>query len=257
MLYFRFCSLLNDSMKPGNLKSPFTWNERCVLIQDRVWYLPVRCENEEKFSFPGWTSPLIFEQERPICIEYCSGNGDWIAAKAQDYPEYNWVAVEHNFDRVRKIWAKLKNFSLTNLFIVCGEGFNLTKQYLPSTSVQAVYINFPDPWPKKRHAKHRLVQEPFIKEIERILQPGGVLSMVTDDVPYSKIMIEVLHQFAGFQSLFTEPYYSNEYPAYGSSYFHDLWRQKGKIIRYHLFGKFVVDFQSIKFNYNDKLITKI
>jgi tRNA (guanine-N7-)-methyltransferase len=224
-------------MKPENLKSPFTWAQRHIMIQDRVWYVPDSCEDHAKFSFPGWVHPQMFDQERPICIEYCSGNGAWIAAKALAYPDFNWVAIERKFDRVRKIWSKIKNFSLFNLLIVCGEGYRVTQNYIPASSVQAVYINFPDPWPKKRHAKHRLIQVPFIEEIYRVLQPSGVLTMVTDDVDYSEEMIHTLNQVAGFQSLFSHPYYVNEFPSYGNSYFEDLWRQKGKNIRYHAFRK--------------------
>jgi tRNA (guanine-N7-)-methyltransferase len=226
-------------MKPEDLKSPFTWEQRRVLIQDRVWYVPDQCEDTDYtgFSFPGWANRQLFDQERPICIEYCSGNGAWIAAKARVHAEYNWVAIERKFDRVRKIWSKIKNFELPNLLAICGEGYRITHYYLPSSTVRSVFINFPDPWPKKRHAKHRIIQVPFIREVHRILQPGGVLTMVTDDEAYSKIMIEVLHQVAGFESVFPDPYYVTHYPDYGTSYFEDLWRQKGKSIHYHAFRK--------------------
>ena len=224
-------------MRPEDLKSPFIWNQRHILIEDRVWYVPDQFDDFISFSFPGWTHPQVFDQARPICIEYCSGNGAWIAAKAQAHPEYNWVAVERKFVRTRKIWSKIKNFSLPNLLGVCGEGYRMTHHYVPTSSVHAVYINFPDPWPKKRHIKNRLVQVPFIEEIRRILQPNGVLTLVTDDESCSKFMIEVLHRVAGFETIFDHPYYVIDYPSYGTSYFEDLWRQKGKTIRYHAFRK--------------------
>jgi tRNA (guanine-N7-)-methyltransferase len=222
-------------MKPKDLKSPFKKEEGQILIHDQVWYIPDSCSNRTSFSFPGWTHPQMFNQDRPICIEYCSGNGAWIAAKAQSHPECNWVAIEHKFDRVRKIWSKLKNLSLQNLLAVCGEGYQVTQGYIPTSSVQSIFINFPDPWPKRRHAKNRLIQVPFIKEMHRILQPEGILTMVTDDESYSKTIIDLFHQVAGFQSLFPSPYYVTDYPSYGTSYFEDLWRLKGKAIRYHAF----------------------
>lgn len=231
-------------MKPEDLKSPFTWDKRHILVQDRVWYVPDQFDDFGSFSFPGWNHFDIFEQDRPICIEYCSGNGAWVAAKAQASTDYNWVAIERKFDRVRKIWSKIKNFSLPNLLAVCGEGYCITQQYIPSSSVHAVYINFPDPWPKKRHAKHRIIKTSFIEEIHRILQLDGTLTLATDDEAYSEMMIEVLHQVAGFQSLFPDPYYVTEYPDYGTSYFEDLWRQKGKTIRYHAYRK--VDLKNVK-----------
>jgi tRNA (guanine-N7-)-methyltransferase len=224
-------------MKPEDLKSPFIWDKRHVLVHDRVWYVPDRYDDFASFSFPGWENLIFFDQKRPICLEYCSGNGAWIAAKAKEEPHFNWVAVEHKFERVRKIWSKVKNVQLSNLLAVCGEGYRVTHHYIPSASVHAVFINFPDPWPKKRHAKHRIVQPYFIEEVQRILQPRGVLTMVTDDAAYSNVMVNVLHQCPGFESLFPDPFYVTEFPSYGTSYFEDLWRQKGKQIYYHAFRK--------------------
>lgn len=223
-------------MKPSDLKSPFTWNERNILIHDRIWFIPERCENEE-FTFPGWQNAQTFSAEQPLCVEYCSGNGAWIAAKAQANPHQNWVAVERKFERVQKIWSKIKNYALDNLLIICGEGHRATNEYFPDTSVDAVFINFPDPWPKKRHAKHRIVQPAFILEMKRILKDQGTLTLVTDDEAYSKSMIEDVLASGFFSSVFPHPYFSYEYSEYGSSYFEDLWRQKGKAIRYHVFKK--------------------
>lgn len=226
-------------MKPQDLKSPFTWNQRHIVVQDRIWYIPNQYEDFASFSFPGWESPLFFDQERPICLEYCSGNGAWIAAKAQEQSQYNWVAVELKFDRVRKIWSKIKNFQLSNLLVVCGEGYRLTHHYIPDASVHSIFINFPDPWPKNRHAKNRIVQLSFIQELLRILKPEGVLTMVTDDIPYSHIMIDVVRQFPSFESLFPDPFYITDYSNYGTSYFEDLWREQGKQIHYHAFRKII------------------
>lgn len=224
-------------MKPANLKYPFISHERRILIEDRVWYLPGSCENLPPFTFPGWADPLLFGRERPISIEYCSGNGTWIAEKAQANPERHWVAVERKFVRTRKIWSKIKNSNLSNLLAVCGEGHSLTQDYLPAASVDEVYINFPDPWPKTRHAKHRLIQLPFMREILRILQPGGVVTMVTDDAGHSNWIIQIMQQLSGFESLFAKPYYVEDYPGYGTSFFEELWREKGKSIRYHVYRK--------------------
>jgi tRNA (guanine-N7-)-methyltransferase len=224
-------------MKPANLKSPFTWEQRNILIHDRIWYVPDRCAHYDQFKFPGWNHDQVFTKDQPICLEYCSGNGAWIAAKAQENSHQNWVAIERKFVRVRKIWSKIKNIELTNLLVVCGEGYRVTHHYFPNESVEAVYINFPDPWPKNKHAKHRLVQVSFIEEIRRILKKGGQLTLVTDDENYSQIMIDVMSHISGFESLYPAPYFISDQPGYGTSYFEDLWREKGKVIRYHLFRK--------------------
>jgi tRNA (guanine-N7-)-methyltransferase len=228
-------------MKPEDLKFPFMRCKRQMMIQDHIWYAIPPKEQEVNFLFPGWHDHQVFIKEQPVCIEYCSGNGVWIAAKAQANPHQNWVAIELKFSRVRKIWSKIKNFQLSNLFVIYGEGYEVTHRYLADDSVQAIYINFPDPWPKRQHAKYRLVQPSFIKELERVLMPRGLLTFVTDDEAYSRWTLNLLLSASRFQSIHPDPYYLTDDPHYGTSYFEDLWRQKGKIIRYHTFCKLRLD----------------
>lgn len=224
-------------MKPHDLKSPFSWEQRQPAIRDRVWYVPSFYDDYESFSFPGWADPLVFPADSPVKIEYCSGNGIWIADKARKEPGVNWVAVEKKFERVRRIWSKLKNHEIHNLLAVCGEGHTVTSRYIPSCSVDEVFINFPDPWPKTKHAKHRIVQPIFMQEIHRILKPGCFITLVTDDPDYSRIMIEVMRNCEGFESVHRDPYYVTEIEGYGTSSFDKIWREKGKTILYHQFRK--------------------
>lgn len=226
-------------MKPEDLKSPFRWETRCVMMHDRIWYIPEYYDKYDAYSFPGWNDPLFFGNDRPVKVEYCSGNGTWIAAKALQHPEINWVAVEKRFVRARKIWSKIKNYQLNNLIVICGEAGLATRQYFPTESINEVFINFPDPWPKLRHAKHRLIQPAFIQEIWRTLQKNSYWTFVTDDEEYSKLLLEEMSSFKGFKSQYPAPFYVTEFPDYGTSYFEELWREKGRMIRYHQFSKVV------------------
>lgn len=223
-------------MRPKDLKFPFVGDERHILLNDRVWFIPERMHLKE-FNFPGWSHPDVFGNDHPICVEYCSGNGAWIADKAEKFPLINWIAVEKKFVRARKIWSKVKNLGLNNLLIICGEGHNATKRFFGDNFSSNVFINFPDPWPKNKHAKHRLIQPEFAQEIWRILREGSSLTFVTDDVPYSQWLIQVMGAHPGFTSCYPDPFYVNEQPDYGSSYFDELWRAKGREIRYHQFKK--------------------
>lgn len=226
-----------EYMRPADLKFPFAGKERHVLLHDKILYVPERENPQESFIFPEWAHPYIFGNDYPICVEYCSGNGAWIAEKAKMYPMINWVAVEKKFVRARKIWSKIKNLQLNNLLVVCGEAHHVTERYFSDGSVQDVYINFPDPWPKNKHAKHRLIQHEFAKEIWRILKKKGSLTFVTDDPPYSDWLIKVIRTHSGFVPTYSDPYYITEQTDYGSSYFDELWRAKGRMIRYHHFQK--------------------
>lgn len=223
-------------MKPEDFKPLHSKDERLIYIQDKVWFLPnERLPFGNSFVFPGWHDAEVFGNRHKVCIEYCSGNGAWIAAKAQANPGINWVAVERKFDRVRKIWSKIQNLKLNNLLVVCGEAHQFTRSFLTDHSIHDIYINFPDPWPKSRHAKNRLIQDEFSKELWRILEKGRSLTFVTDDRPYSEWFIDVLSRTPGFVSAYPSPFYVAPPEGYGSSYFEELWRSKGRDIRYHQF----------------------
>lgn len=222
-------------MKPEDLKPPHSRADQRVLIADRVWYVPLHESTPSNFAFDGWN--IAFANSNPVILEYCSGNGAWIANKAILNPEINWVAVERKFDRVRKIWSKIKNHQLDNLLVVCGEANDATQRYFPSDSVADIHINFPDPWPKNRHAKNRLIQPEFTSQLHRVLKNDGVLTFVTDDGPYSEWTIDIIQRHGGFVSAYPEPYFITDESSYGTSYFDQLWRSKGKTIRYHRFVK--------------------
>lgn len=220
-------------MKEFDLQRPTTWEERAVIIQDGVWHIPEYYDNYQAFTFPGWESPTLFGKNAPIMVEYCSGNGTWILEKAAKHLDQHWVAVEKRFDRVRKIWAKKTKRKMQNVCIISGEAYKATLHYFPTCSVAAIFINFPDPWPKARHHKHRLIQTAFLDELARVLQPGGVVTFVTDDVEYSEWTIEYFAKHPKFTFIDPEPFYTTELEGYGISFFEELWRSKGMSIRYH------------------------
>lgn len=224
-------------MKPEDLKHPYKESSYPILIKDRVFFVPEKFSDYTEYTFPGWIHQEVFASDFPIKIEFCSGNGTWIARKAQENPQTNWVAVEKRFMRARKIWSKVKNHSLDNLFTVCGEAFTTAHHYFPTESVSEIFINFPDPWPKRRHAKYRLLQASFVEEIARILKQKGLITLVTDDPIYSKQMIEQLSGNKNFISSYPDPFYITDYPGYGTSSFDDLWRSKGRVIHYHQFQR--------------------
>jgi tRNA (guanine-N7-)-methyltransferase len=204
---------------------PFAWSERRPILLDRFFYVPP--------SYP-WVVETIpfFSQEQPIFIEYCSGNGQWIGERAKQNPHINWLAVEKRFDRARMIWLKSHREKLENLVTVCSEGAVFTRYYAPK--VKEIFINFPDPWPKLRHAKHRLIQAPFLQEVRNILQTDGRITCVTDDQKYAAQMVL---EFEKCPSDWKLIFQGNEWPDYGRSFFNDLWLQKGRTIHYLAYEK--------------------
>jgi tRNA (guanine-N7-)-methyltransferase len=219
-------------MQPKHLKFPYTWENRRPEIRDKVLFIPDHYSRHKEWVFPRWDE--VFGNTNPVIIEYCSGNGPWIVEKAQDKSK-NWVAVEWRFDRVQKIWSKMKNHGLDNLLIVCGDAQIFVRDYLKDQSVSGVYVNFPDPWPKAKHAKNRLFQPPFIAELARTLEAGAFFIVVTDDPIYGQQLVDVVLANGAWSPVYQPPHYMTEWEGYGCSYFDSLWREKGREIRYFQF----------------------
>lgn len=217
-------------MKPKDLRFPFRFEERAPLLSEGVLYVPKYYQEHE--SWPKEELRSVLRAYPQVFLEYCSGNGTWIAEKAKLAPDVLWIAVEKRFDRVQKIASKKCNYQLDNLLIVCGDAVTFTKFYLQDQEIDRMFVNFPDPWPKGKHAKHRLFQRPFIEEMARVIKPSGEVMLVTDDADYSEQMVQEMTSSELFRSAFSDPFYQTAWPGYGSSFFEELWRQKGKEIRY-------------------------
>ncbi len=224
-------------MKPKQLKIPFSWKERRPFLSDRVFYVPNYYDRHEEYQFPSWSSSAVFGRTAPIEVEYCAGNGEWIVAKALAHPERDWVAVEIQFERARKIWSKIHNFHLSNLLVVCGEALTFTKHYVQAGTFSASYVNFPDPWPKPKHEKKRLLQEPFLLELARVAQEGSIVTLVTDHAGYVAQIVETLEKLPFWLSCHPSPHYITDYPGYGTSYFDSLWREQGLNVHYIQYKK--------------------
>jgi tRNA (guanine-N7-)-methyltransferase len=217
-------------MKPKDLKFPFTWEERAPCLHSKVLYVPQYYEEHAKWKRPNFSE--IFGREGKIAVEYCSGHGHWIIEKARAYPEFLWIAVEKQFERVRKIWSKRENTGVDNLLIVCGEAETFTRYYLKAQEVSRIYVNFPDPWPKDRHAKHRLIKPSFIEELSKVIKPSGEAFLATDDRPYTDQMIASFMGHSAFESALMAPFYSHDFENSGNSWFKNLWKEKGRKTHY-------------------------
>ncbi len=223
--------------KAKDLWIPCDWETRKPLLMDNFFYIPQHYAEHEKSGFSFFSHTKVFNNDNPVHVEYCSGNGSWIIEKAENNPNINWVAVEARFDRARKIWVKMKNRDLSNLLVVFGKAEELNQYYLEDNAVSCSYINFPDPWPKKKHAKHRIFQKEFIESIHAKTENGGKMIWVTDDPDAALQMIENTLLTKVWKPSSPSPYYIESWPEYGSSYFEALWKEKGKKIRYMKFEK--------------------
>jgi tRNA (guanine-N7-)-methyltransferase len=141
--------------------------------------------------------PLILDGQKPLVLEIGFGGGEHLATQAQNNPSKNYIGCEPFINGVISLLRHIDENSLSNVFVYPLDARLLFPDF-QDHSLDEVFLLFPDPWPKKRHAKRRFIQPEIIQELARLLKPGGVFKTATDHPLYQEWVFE---QF-GAQSLF-------------------------------------------------------
>jgi tRNA (guanine-N7-)-methyltransferase len=147
----------------------------------------------------------IFPRPQPVEVELGCGDASFLANYAELHPGRNFIGVERLLGRIRKLDRKGRLTGLTNLRGVRIESSYFLEYLLPPHSASALHIYFPDPWPKKKHRKNRLVNERFPKIARAALTPDGIVFLRTDDGDYFAQMNEVFGAGKEFQKTETPP----------------------------------------------------
>ncbi|MFQ3670446.1 MAG: tRNA (guanosine(46)-N7)-methyltransferase TrmB [Verrucomicrobiia bacterium] len=126
----------------------------------------------------------VFGNDHPVELELGAGDGGFILAWAARHPGVNFVAVERLLGRVRKIAKRAAARGLGNLRVLRLESSYVVERMCPPASVDRIHIMFPDPWPKRKHHKHRLIQPRFLAACQQALVPGGTVRLTTDHAEY-------------------------------------------------------------------------
>jgi tRNA (guanine-N7-)-methyltransferase len=130
----------------------------------------------------------IFPRQHPLEVELGSGDGSFLATWAEQHRERDFLGVERLLGRLRKLDRKAARLGLTNLRLMRVEASYFLNYLLPAASVSALHLYFPDPWPKRKHRKNRLVNATFAAAVARVLVAGGVIHLRTDDEDYFQQM---------------------------------------------------------------------
>ncbi len=142
-----------------------------------------------------------FGRHAPRALEIGFGMGDALLEMASARPGWDFLGVEVYRPGAGSLIRRAHALGLGNIRVVLGDAVLLLERHLPPASLDAVYVFFPDPWPKKRHHKRRLVQPAFAARVARVLKPGGVLHLATDWEPYAEHMLAVMEAAPGFRNL--------------------------------------------------------
>ncbi len=136
----------------------------------------------------------VFGRKAPLVLEIGSGMGETTAAIAAAHPEANFIAVEVHGPGVGSLLNRIEAAQLKNLRVVRHDAVEVLERMIPDGALAAIHLFFPDPWPKKRHHKRRLVRPEFAALAARKLAPGGVLHAATDWPDYAEQMAAVFSQ---------------------------------------------------------------
>jgi tRNA (guanine-N7-)-methyltransferase len=134
----------------------------------------------------------VFFREAPTTVEIGFGMGHATAGIAQLQADKNFIGIEVHTPGVGSLLKMIDERGLTNLRIVQHDAVEVLTHMIPDNSLAGVHIFFPDPWPKKRHHKRRLVQPAWVKQLVCKLQPNGYIHLATDWQDYAEHMLEVL-----------------------------------------------------------------
>lgn len=128
----------------------------------------------------------IFGRSAPLIVEIGFGNGELLASMAADNPDKNFIGIEVHEPGVGHCLLRLHELSLTNVRLICHDAIDVLNQQIPDRTLQGVNLFFPDPWPKKRQHKRRIVQTDFVSLLSRKIEAGGHFHTATDWTNYAE-----------------------------------------------------------------------
>jgi len=204
------------------LKTDIPGPDRRVTVDD------VRAKGWEALFAPDLAPPLR------LVVEIGFGRGEFIRALAAERRDVAHVGVELSAKRVLKMARRLAKGADAepNLRLVEARGEEVVREALEPASVETFWVNFPDPWPKKRHHRRRLLQGPFVGELADRLVPGGILHVATDHEGYAEAIDEVLRAEARLENALAPAPFVREVPGRMHTAYEELWRAEGRSLHF-------------------------
>lgn len=150
-------------------------------------------------EWPDWQSQ--FGNNHPLKLEIGFGMGSFLIEMAAQEPKTNFIGMDFYHKGIRKLMTRVKKLQLENIRMAYGDVRFKVPLLFKDGELEAVFINFPDPWPKKRHIKRRLIKPDFVKLIGQKLAPEGLIHLATDSEPYAIEMLEYFNAEPLFKNL--------------------------------------------------------
>jgi tRNA (guanine-N7-)-methyltransferase len=140
--------------------------------------------NPRETGFARLDLRALFGNDHPVVLEIGSGKGRFLIASATEQPERNFIGIEKSLHYHRVIRDRVARRGLSNIRLINHDAFLVMRDMLPDASIAEVHIYFPDPWPRKKEQKRRIIRPEVLAEIRRVLVDGGTGIYVTDHREY-------------------------------------------------------------------------
>ncbi len=187
----------------------------------------------------GWDGIFAPDLEAPLrmVVEIGFGRGEYLLHLAHAAPHVAHLGIEVSPKRVLKMARRVGQADVRNVRLVCEPGEHVLAEALSDGSVERFWVNFPDPWPKKRHHKNRLLQAPIVRQMAKRLQEGGLLHVATDHAGYASHIHGVLRCEALLENSNAPQPCLSEVPGRMHTAYEDLWRQEGRALHFFTYRR--------------------
>lgn len=205
-----------------------------------------------KFEIPGpdWRLPYdpdpaarprfrdVFGTDAPLVVEIGFGRGEFLLDLAASDPSQPFLGVEYSAKRVLKLTRRLARTELENVRLIHAPAQDVLAHWLDDASVACFWINFPDPWPKKRHARRRLIQPELVALLTRRLVPGGRVEIATDHDAYAEWIDAILREAPGLVNLHApRPWLAEPPPGRKATAYELEWRAQGRGLHFFTYRR--------------------
>jgi tRNA (guanine-N7-)-methyltransferase len=151
--------------------------------------------NPRDTGFVRLDVPQLFGNDHPVVLEVGSGKGRFLISSAMERPDANFIGIEKSLHYHRVIRERIRKRALTNVRLINHDAFLVLRDMLPDASITEIHIYFPDPWPRKKEQKRRIIRPQVLTEIRRVLVDGGSGIYVTDHQEYFETASPLLPEF--------------------------------------------------------------
>lgn len=178
----------------------------------------------------------VFGNKKELVLEIGFGDGDFLIEMAQMHPEKNFLGIEIKTKRFKLAVKKAEEEKYGNLKFLHMNASIAVEELFTKDVFSQVYINFPDPWPKDRHLKHRIVNTGLLQELSKIMKTDGILEIASDHEDYITHSLDVFNEIAFFKSKYPPPGFLHNVPNRPYTKYEKEFRKEGREIFYLMFA---------------------